>query len=451
MNELLTLNLKPGAAEAAPNQSLKQPKNPLKGENFSSQLKSQMAKRDAAKNDEHMEETSSVKKEEKPNVKKSEQRSKTKERRDKDVSEKKKSDNDDKNTDQVLAAGVKNERPQDDTQGASYYDSSKTSTDDQDSTESLDKFLQDYLNITDQQDAFNPTFTMDDKTQGFSSTDSNPAMDMMMDLSALDMHEDLPDNLFEDLTNNFSENPLDKSGDDLDANQLDKLFDKLNQKASVEKTDLAKPEIEQSSRDEKTSDTPFIEVVKTVSIEQNFAVKSVQKDEQQINGVNSTDTNNMAGNLSMKVDSGRELSNIKTVPSTPEPPRVFFVNENKFIITKHGDNKVEVTLEPNGIGKLRIEVNHEKGIIHTTISASEASGKEIIEKNINRIMEELSKEGINIGEFSVNLKERHDQTSDDSKRSAHNDINDIDKSSQDITAPVGQRHINNNGRLSIFI
>ncbi|MBF0554240.1 MAG: flagellar hook-length control protein FliK, partial [Nitrospirae bacterium] len=82
------------------------------------------------------------------------------------------------------------------------------------------------------------------------------------------------------------------------------------------------------------------------------------------------------------------------------------LNGNKFTIMRKGDTSIEVKLEPDGIGKLDIRVNVEKGVLNATISASDASAKGIIEKNLHEIVNALTKEGLTVGGFTVSLKDR---------------------------------------------
>lgn len=532
MNELLTVNLKSSVEEAPSNFNLKAPKTHQKGENFSLQLKSQIAKRDVKRDDSKKDDTSlkeqekaPVKKEEKTPIKKGEQNTKVKERREKSVSEKNKADNNDNNTDQLQALNGKNTRQEDDLNKGTFE--TALSSDDKDTTPTLDDFLEEYLNVSGgiyqdvfNQGAVNDGLTEDNKFAVTLEDHTNPAIDLMKDLSAFDMYEDLPDNLFENLTDDLldvetnkvtdkqsddlfngmtnklhdmqsdellegmtnklpdmqsddlldgatnklpdkqlgnlfegmSNKLSDKQSEDSDKDQMDKLYQKPSS-SLAEKVDIPaanNSKIEQINGRDKAGDSPIVEILKSVAAEQNSGLKTADKDDHSNKvdiKVDTVDVN--FNNVSVKVSSGRDVPAMKGAPANSDAPRVFILNENKFIITKHGDNKVEVSLEPNGIGKLSIEINHEKGIIHTTISASEASGKEIIEKNINRIMDELVKEGINIGQFSVTLKERHDQLFDNPKGNTHSDLREIEELEQDISVPAGLRH--SNGRLSIFI
>lgn len=455
MNELLTLNLKGSVDEATSNFNLNSTnlkgKTPTKGESFSTHLKTQIAKKD--EKDEP----------EKATVNKSNKQTKIKQRRERPVSAKKSIESDDKNTVQAQSAGIQKEKPQDNVKhelgndcndnckNESFDNSSNDSlnftSDDVDSNETLAVFLETYLNMTDMNFTGSSQISEEDikpselvapvEAEGISDPE------LMDELSALDM--DMSEDMDMSKNLDMSEN-MDMSKN-TDEPKLDDSLAKMNELLSAKKSDQAKPNIDETKKEEITDNSLLTEAIKSKPIEQNPELKVTEQDNRSKAVSSITEAGDYSSNnVSTKVEAGRDLP--KAVASAA-PPRMFTVNEHKFVITKLGDNKVEVTLEPNGIGKLRIEVNHEKGVIHASISASEQSGKDIIEKNINRIMEELAKEGINIGEFSVSLKERHDQ-SDDSNKSAHRDINNIKESvKEDIAAPIRQRH--SNGRLSIFI
>ncbi|HMK49487.1 MAG TPA: flagellar hook-length control protein FliK [Thermodesulfovibrionales bacterium] len=82
------------------------------------------------------------------------------------------------------------------------------------------------------------------------------------------------------------------------------------------------------------------------------------------------------------------------------------------IIAKKNDNSIEVTVKPDGVGKIQIHLSLDKGIVHAKVDASEVAGKDFIDRNIHNILSTLSDEGINIGSFSVHLGERRDERAD---------------------------------------
>lgn len=80
---------------------------------------------------------------------------------------------------------------------------------------------------------------------------------------------------------------------------------------------------------------------------------------------------------------------------------------------KKGDASIEVSLEPDGLGKIDIELVLDKGVINGQINASETVGKEMIEKNLDSIMRVLINEGLQVGSFSISLQNNRSALYDD--------------------------------------
>ncbi len=78
--------------------------------------------------------------------------------------------------------------------------------------------------------------------------------------------------------------------------------------------------------------------------------------------------------------------------------------EQIFTIKRHGPSSLEVFLEPEGLGKLNIELKMTDHHLHAQIMVNDSIGKELIENNLPQLLSELGKEGLQIGEFSVSLK-----------------------------------------------
>jgi hypothetical protein len=92
------------------------------------------------------------------------------------------------------------------------------------------------------------------------------------------------------------------------------------------------------------------------------------------------------------------------------------MNADIFVLQKKGDACIEVSLEPEGLGKIDIELTLDRGIVNAQINTSESIGKEIIERNLYAILNSLIDEGLNIGSFSVSLRNRQDDMMSDDKR-----------------------------------
>jgi flagellar hook-length control protein FliK len=99
----------------------------------------------------------------------------------------------------------------------------------------------------------------------------------------------------------------------------------------------------------------------------------------------------------------------RTVGHTAEPVRTVEIDSNTYVITRRSATHIEVSLKPEGLGKLDIEVNFDKGVVNAHISASDPEGKGMIERNIHAILHALDKEGLQIGGFTVAMRdERRD-------------------------------------------
>jgi flagellar hook-length control protein FliK len=80
---------------------------------------------------------------------------------------------------------------------------------------------------------------------------------------------------------------------------------------------------------------------------------------------------------------------------------------------KKGDASIEVSLEPDGLGKIDIELVLDRGVINGQINASETVGKEMIERNLDSILRVLINEGLQVGSFSVSLQNNRSALYDD--------------------------------------
>ncbi len=71
---------------------------------------------------------------------------------------------------------------------------------------------------------------------------------------------------------------------------------------------------------------------------------------------------------------------------------------------KRVDNSViRITVNEEVLGIFDIEVTIDKDLINASIVASEPAGKQFFDSNLSNILEQLLKEGLNIGKFSVYL------------------------------------------------
>jgi len=118
---------------------------------------------------------------------------------------------------------------------------------------------------------------------------------------------------------------------------------------------------------------------------------------------------NNLNNLNNKIIDSDKTKLIEKKPDVTEIPNII---KDSFVITKKENNFIEISLKPEGMGKLHIHLSLDNGVVHAKVDAFEMAGRDIINKNINDIVKVLLDDGINIGSFSINLKEKKGETSE---------------------------------------
>jgi hypothetical protein len=137
----------------------------------------------------------------------------------------------------------------------------------------------------------------------------------------------------------------------------------------------------------------------------------------------------------------------RPLEAAPAPRGVRF-EENAFLITRKSDTSVEVTLAPPGVGKLEIEVVLEKGIVNARITAADPAGREAIQRSLPQIVESLARDGMNIGGFTVSLKERRNPPGDAPAKAAQRDA---EARPRTAVAYVASPAAAPAGRINIFV
>ncbi|HET6515438.1 MAG TPA: flagellar hook-length control protein FliK [Thermodesulfovibrionales bacterium] len=80
------------------------------------------------------------------------------------------------------------------------------------------------------------------------------------------------------------------------------------------------------------------------------------------------------------------------------------LGDNRVYVMKDS-NTLAVTLEPEGLGKLNINLSLDRGIVNAQINVSDSAVRGLIEKNVEQIIHSLLNEGIAVGGFSVSLRD----------------------------------------------
>jgi flagellar hook-length control protein FliK len=77
-----------------------------------------------------------------------------------------------------------------------------------------------------------------------------------------------------------------------------------------------------------------------------------------------------------------------------------------FTIKNHDASSMALTLEPEGLGKINIELKMNQDQIQGHIMVHEATGKDLIESQLPNLLSDMTREGLQIGQFTVSLKQQ---------------------------------------------
>jgi len=118
------------------------------------------------------------------------------------------------------------------------------------------------------------------------------------------------------------------------------------------------------------------------------------------------------------------------------------INGEKILIAKPNESSLKVSIEPDGMGTLDIELTLEKGFVNAHIFASETAGKNFLDNNLANILNNLLREGLNIGKFSITLGDRRNNSNEDYKENSQ-------KTSKELQESAINKHYKNR-LISIF-
>lgn len=144
------------------------------------------------------------------------------------------------------------------------------------------------------------------------------------------------------------------------------------------------------------------------------------------------------------IEKGSSQENTPEVSPSQEPLHIPHAKEDVQAAVKKGDASLELSLDTDGAGELKIELMLNKGVIHAQIHTSDEIGKNLIERNLSGLLQSLINEGLQVGNFSVFLK---------GKRSGMNDGTSRDDTGlgRMATALKPQVIAPMNGLVSIFV
>ena len=110
------------------------------------------------------------------------------------------------------------------------------------------------------------------------------------------------------------------------------------------------------------------------------------------------------------------------------------------------ENRLAVSLEPEGLGKLNINLSLSHGLVNAQIQATDPTAKSLIESNIQQIMNSLQHEGFNVGGFSVSLKQNETGNTDEQSQNNSSQLRQREIAS---TTNISQYDVN--GHISLFV
>jgi hypothetical protein len=83
-----------------------------------------------------------------------------------------------------------------------------------------------------------------------------------------------------------------------------------------------------------------------------------------------------------------------------------FLKEYYVTVKKQTSSTMEISLEPAGLGKLDIELNLNQDRLQGQIMVNDNAGKQLIEQNLPQLLSDLAREGLQVGGFTVSLKDQ---------------------------------------------
>ncbi len=81
-----------------------------------------------------------------------------------------------------------------------------------------------------------------------------------------------------------------------------------------------------------------------------------------------------------------------------------FLKDHYFSVKKQTSSSMEISLEPAGLGKLDIELKLTQDRLQGQIMVNDKAGKELIERSLPQLLSDLAREGLQIGGFTVSLR-----------------------------------------------
>jgi hypothetical protein len=145
-------------------------------------------------------------------------------------------------------------------------------------------------------------------------------------------------------------------------------------------------------------------------------IKNVEKLTPERAPVSHIDTEPVNTNAIERTDAFTESSRSTGSIFTKNAARAAGFNEvlDRIVYVIRGNNRLGVSVEHDLLGKININLSMEKGMVHVHINATEKVTSEFIENHLHYLMDELSKEGVNVGGFSFGMADGNNEEGEDS-------------------------------------
>jgi flagellar hook-length control protein FliK len=118
---------------------------------------------------------------------------------------------------------------------------------------------------------------------------------------------------------------------------------------------------------------------------------------------------------------------------------------NKAFLSREG-NQLSITLKPEGLGKLDINLSLDRGLLNAQIHVSDPAIKTLLENNLQQLVNSLTHEGLSVDGFSVSLR------NNGSGQEQAQDPNGFLKQPAEAFNGLSRRHtLEQNGQISIFV
>jgi hypothetical protein len=121
-------------------------------------------------------------------------------------------------------------------------------------------------------------------------------------------------------------------------------------------------------------------------------------------GARQSSVDMMAPHTGVRIDSSASAP----PKDVPVAVRTSEVPGDRLQVLRHDEGAVEVSVKVDHLGKLRIELVMDDGVVNARIQTSDAAAKAVIENNLGQLLENLTRDGVSIGSVAVSLREKRE-------------------------------------------